>query len=86
MREMKWSAEQGHALRERRRRRGLTQEVLAERAGVGLKTIKALEHGTREPRPSTLQLLAEALGCSWEEFCGLASDLSGARAPVPARS
>ena len=36
-----------------------------------------LETGAQAPRPSTLQLIAEALGCSWEEFRDAAVDLAG---------
>jgi TolB-like protein len=68
MTEAPWSREHGRALGERRRQRGVTQEALAEAAGVALKTIKNLEHGERQPRASTLQLIAEALGCSLAEL------------------
>src|SRR5215467_13882780 len=40
----------------------LTQEELAERAGLSVQAIGALERGDRRyPRPSTVELLAEAL-------------------------
>lgn len=52
----------GARLRELRRGRGLTQEELAERAGLTANGISALERGTRShPYPHTLRLLAEAL-------------------------
>src|SRR5579859_3789505 len=58
----------GDLLRQYRRRRGLTQEALAERAGVSVPTITALERGvSRTPRRDTLRLLADALQLSGEE-------------------
>jgi transcriptional regulator with XRE-family HTH domain len=50
-------------LREERRRAGLTQGELAEKAGVGINTIVRIETGEiEEPRVSTLRKLASALG------------------------
>lgn len=50
------------ALREYRLRSGLTQEQLAERSGVSVRTIAALEAGRgRTPRPTSVARLAEAL-------------------------
>jgi transcriptional regulator with XRE-family HTH domain len=40
---------------------GLTQEALAERAGLGARSIQALERGESKPRRETLRRLAEAL-------------------------
>ena len=46
-----------------RRRAGLTQEELAEKAGVGIATIARIETGDIDaPRVSTLRKLASALG------------------------
>jgi transcriptional regulator with XRE-family HTH domain len=67
MTEPTWNEEHGKELRTRRQQRGFTQESLAEAAGVSLNTIKNLEHGARQPRPSTLQLIAEALGCALDD-------------------
>src|SRR5262249_25423732 len=45
-----------------RERAGLSQEALAERAGLGLSTVKALERDSRQrPRLQTLQRVADAL-------------------------
>jgi predicted ATPase/transcriptional regulator with XRE-family HTH domain/Tfp pilus assembly protein PilF len=53
----------GTQLRVFRTRAGLTQEGLAERAGLGLATLKALERDQRQrPHMNTLVLLADALG------------------------
>ena len=51
----------GALLRQYRRAAGLTQEALAERAGVTAQAISALERGfRRRPHPSTVRLLAVA--------------------------
>jgi transcriptional regulator with XRE-family HTH domain len=53
----------GELLRRQRRGAGLTQEALAERAGVSARAIADLERGINQaPRRDTLQLLADALG------------------------
>jgi transcriptional regulator with XRE-family HTH domain len=47
---------------------GLTQEELAERAGLSQKAISAYERGQRtRPRPRTVRLLADALRLSGQE-------------------
>jgi transcriptional regulator with XRE-family HTH domain len=50
------------ALRRLRKRKGLTQQELAKHAGVSQYTITEIETGRRDPRPSTLRKLADALG------------------------
>jgi transcriptional regulator with XRE-family HTH domain len=51
----------GSLLRELRRAAGLTQEELAERARVGVRTLRDLETGrTARPQRSTVDLLAVA--------------------------
>jgi transcriptional regulator with XRE-family HTH domain len=52
----------GALLRSRRELAGLTQEELAERARLGVRTIRYLERGRCHPRPSTVRLLGQALG------------------------
>ena len=44
-----------------RRRRGLSQEQLAERAGLSRDTIHKLECGKRFPRLATVLVLADSL-------------------------
>src|SRR6185312_13277334 len=52
----------GSHLRRLRLRAGLSQEALAERAGVGVATVASLEEGRRRrPYPSTMAALADAL-------------------------
>jgi predicted ATPase/DNA-binding XRE family transcriptional regulator len=55
----------GDLLRQRRLAAGLTQEELAERAGLSKRGISDLERGARtRPQRETVRLLAEALGLS----------------------
>ena len=55
-------------LRRLRTEAGLTQEALAERAGVGVRTVRGLETGERaDPRVTTVRLLAAALELQQEE-------------------
>jgi tetratricopeptide (TPR) repeat protein/transcriptional regulator with XRE-family HTH domain len=51
----------GAMLRRRRFAAGLTQEELAERATLSVRTIRDLEHGTSQPHLRTVVLLADAL-------------------------
>lgn len=72
----------GSLLRRHRATAGLTQEELAERAGISPRAVSALERGDRRaPRRDTVQRLAEALVLSAGErtrFAAAARD-----APVP---
>jgi tetratricopeptide (TPR) repeat protein/transcriptional regulator with XRE-family HTH domain len=73
----------GKVLRGQRRAAGLTQEALAERAGLGANTIRALEAGVNQaPRQETLDLLVEALAVarhlSAADRASLASDFAAA--------
>ncbi|MET8039893.1 helix-turn-helix domain-containing protein [Micromonospora sp. NPDC005215] len=55
-------------LRRHRLRRRLTQEALAERAGISARSAGAIERGPgRAPRPQTVEQLATALGLSGDE-------------------
>src|SRR5215213_7895500 len=55
----------GDRLRRYRERATLTQEELAERAGLTAMAISALERGERRrPYPNTVRALADALGLS----------------------
>jgi len=50
------------ALKVRRKELGVTQDYLAELAGVGLRTLKEIESGKGNPTFETLNKLAEILG------------------------
>jgi len=59
-------------LREHRLARGLTQEELAERAGLSGRAISDLERGLKQaPRPSTVRLLVRGLGLPEAEAVAL---------------
>jgi transcriptional regulator with XRE-family HTH domain len=49
-------------VKERRETLKVTQELLAELSGVGLRTLKQFESGKGNPTINTLQKLADVLG------------------------
>lgn len=51
-----------------RKSQGLSQEALAENAGINLRTLQRIETGNAIPRGETLRLLAQALDVSIEEL------------------
>src|SRR5215831_12030634 len=62
----------GALLRRYRLEAGLSQEELAERAGMSSKAIGALERGDRQrPYPATVRRLADALGLAGEAHVAL---------------
>lgn len=64
----------GALLRQLRLRAELTQEALAGRSGLGVRTVRGLETGERsEPRVATVRLLAEALELDSAERVALLS-------------
>lgn len=78
----------GHQLRRLRETARLTQEELAERAGISVKAISALERGRRQrPYPNTVRALADALGLSEEGRAVLAAAIpSRESAPATTRT
>jgi tetratricopeptide (TPR) repeat protein/transcriptional regulator with XRE-family HTH domain len=69
-------------LRPLRLRAMMTQEELAFKAGVGIRTIRDIESGRVRPQPRTLRLLVEALGLDDGGRALLATN-SGPSATVP---
>ncbi len=55
-------------LRAVRERKGLTREQVAERAGISLWTIRAIEVRDAVPKATTLRALAKALGVPVEKL------------------
>lgn len=55
-------------LRAWREYRALTQQELADRAGVARRTVVALETGPQRPHPATVRALAAALGAAPEQL------------------
>lgn len=45
-----------------------SQQELAERARVGIVTVRAVEAGTHEPRPATLEVIRRAFESAGVEF------------------
>ncbi|MFD4668984.1 NACHT domain-containing protein [Lentzea sp. NPDC058450] len=74
----------GSLLRQWRQRAGLSQEALAGRAGVGVRTVRGLETGERgDPRIGTVRALADALELSGAERAELFSAAGRDEAVVP---
>src|SRR5689334_10637460 len=62
----------GALVRQYRQAAALSQEALAERAGLSTDAISVIERGKRgAPRPETIALLAQALALSTEERAAL---------------
>ena len=69
-------------LRRARRAAGLSQEALAERAGISVDAVSALERGlTRAPHPDTLERLVEALQLEAAERAAWEQATRGLRLP-----
>lgn len=58
----------GSKIKELRLLKGLTQEELADKTGLSVRTIQRIESGEVDPRTYTLNALAEALGVGIETF------------------
>jgi XRE family transcriptional regulator, regulator of sulfur utilization len=71
-----------------RKRRGISQEELADLAQVSLRTIQRIEREESVPRGFTLKAIAQALGQSVEDFSALpaASENSQTMVPAPAQT
>src|SRR5689334_4110590 len=73
----------GARLRAYRAAAGLTQEALAERAGLSVRGLKYLEQGAHRPYPDTVRRLAAALALDAEEraaFLAAGQGVNGGRA------
>jgi len=77
--------ELGAALRDTRRRRGMSQQALADRAGLSRNFVAQVERGESVPTVSTLSRLAVALATSVAELMGedLPAGEPGDTVPVP---
>ncbi|MFD2823377.1 DUF4870 domain-containing protein [Lacinutrix iliipiscaria] len=58
----------GSKIRDVRKKKGLTQEELAESAKVNLRTIQRIENNESEPRGKTLSLICEVLDINVEDI------------------
>ncbi|MGH3155906.1 MAG: helix-turn-helix domain-containing protein, partial [Streptosporangiaceae bacterium] len=81
------SGDFGGLLRRRRLAAGLTQEELAERAGLSVRALRDLERGTTtRPYRNSIGKLADALGLSdaeRTEFMGIRRPVPGSPQPEP---
>jgi tetratricopeptide (TPR) repeat protein/transcriptional regulator with XRE-family HTH domain len=79
------AVETGLVVRRLRLRAGLTQEGLAERSGVSVRTIRRIETGNRRnPQLASLVQLADALGLSGDDRDDLLTSLVPATSAVTA--
>lgn len=58
------------AMRRAREKRGWTQLQLAEKSGISNRMVSKLERGEREGTITTIELLADAIGISIDEYVG----------------
>lgn len=66
----------GEAIRQLRRKRGVTQERLAEEAGFTPATLSLIERGRANPTWDTVKKIAVALGSSMGELGKLTDRLA----------
>lgn len=69
-------------IRNARKKAGLTQKQLAEKAGIATVTLQQYEGGKRQPRMNKLQDIAIALGIPTGELIGPGNHAFTAQAPV----
>ena len=60
----------GETMRKWRKKSGMSQYELADLSGVTQKTIWALEHDKNNGSVTTVELIADALGLSIDEYVG----------------
>ncbi|HEX6361083.1 helix-turn-helix domain-containing protein [Actinophytocola sp.] len=78
------SSQFGPLLRRFRLRAELTQERLAEKSGLGVRTVRGLETGERgDPRLGTVEALADALDLTATERIELLAAAGGQPPPIP---
>lgn len=79
-------AEFAEVLRQVRLQAGMTQEDLAERAGVSVRFISFLETGRRQPSLSALAALSDGVGLPMSELLRLLEDRQAATPGRPAQN
>lgn len=60
----------GELIRQLRQKKGITQEELAARTEISVRTIQRIESGEVDPRAYTLQTIATALEVNFEVLAG----------------
>lgn len=63
--DIEWDAIGGE-IRRRRKLKGLSQEQLAQKAGIALSSVRRYESGERQPDEKTINAIADALTCHVE--------------------
>lgn len=63
------------ALRVKRAEAGVSQEELAKRSGVSVDAIRSYERQMSLPLLETAYKLAEALGCTVNDLCGIPKEV-----------
>lgn len=58
----------GDTVRKLRKRQGMSQEVLAEKAGLDLTSVNEIENGGRNPMLKTIRKIASALKVSVKDL------------------
>ncbi len=66
----------GQKLIEVRKAKGLTQQDVAEKSNVTIRTIQRIESGMVTPRASTIKIIAESLGFDFFETLNIGYDVS----------
>lgn len=66
----------GRAISRQRTQRGLTQEEVAERLGIGTEAVSRIERGVVIPNIARLLEMAEIFGCGAAELLGEVSPLA----------
>ena len=66
----KWLRNVGENIRTERRRAGLTQEKLAERANLAPRVVQKIEAGDITILISTLRRIRKALDCDYNQLLG----------------
>lgn len=69
----------GKRVRELRKKRGLTQEQLAERANVDVKYLGNIERGRENPTIGTLEKLVNALSVKLHQILNFEHEVQGER-------
>lgn len=68
----------GQLIKELRLKKGITQEDLAAKTDISVRTIQRIENGDVDPRAFTLQSIANALEVDFEVLANSESDLNAA--------
>src|SRR5215471_9362489 len=67
----------GHRIADARKARGLTQQLLADRAAVSLSLLRKVEQGSRDATPALVATVAKALGVDVSSLTGQPYDQHG---------